>query len=211
MTAPPAPGGTIEPAAPTIGRVRGERVWLRGFERADLEAYRAGTNSLESGRWAGYRAPLSTFNVEQWFEDRVVARHGKGEYYFVISPIGTTEFLGTLWLWGMDSRLGGLELSIFLAESAGLGRGIGTDAINAALDFAFGSTATERVWLFTLEHNRRAQRAFEKAGFRRDGVIRHIDRVEGEWADAVLMSVLRNEWMALERPRSWNRPAPDGV
>ena len=186
------------------GRVRGQRVWLRAFERSDLEAYRAGANSIESGTLAGYATPLATFNVEQWYEQRVVARHGRDEYFFVISPLGGEEFLGTLWLWSADGRLGGLELSIFLTESAGLGRGIGTDAVNAGLDFAFGETDVERVWLFSSGFNTRAHRAFEKAGFRRDGVIRHVDRHEGRWVDAVLMSILRAEWEALDRPRSWN-------
>jgi hypothetical protein len=35
-------------------------------------------------------------------------------------------------------------------------------------------------------------------------VIRHITRVNGEWIDAVMMSILRAEWEALDRKRSWD-------
>ena len=109
-----------------------------------------------------------------------------------------------MWLWGKGSRLDGLELSVFITAEAGLGQGIGTDAINAALDFIFGSYETERVWLTTETANARAQRAFEKAGFRRDGTIRHHFRREGEWCDSALMAITRGDWEALDRPRSWD-------
>jgi ribosomal protein S18 acetylase RimI-like enzyme len=97
--------------------------------------------------------------------------------------------------------------------SAGHGKGIGTDAIRAALDFGFGNTDTERIWMFTMAGNTRSQRAFEKAGFRRDGVIRHLARVNGAWIDGVLMSILREEWQADDRKRSWDyiAAAPPGL
>ena len=189
-------------------RIRGQRVWLRALEAADLPAYKRAVNSIEVGGWAGYPWPHSDDSVERWY-DRVRQQHGEGEYYFAICPFGSDEFIGTLWLWGAGSRVDGLELSIFITEEAGLGQGLGVDAIDAALDFLFGSYDTERVWLTTESENVRAIRAFEKAGFRRDGTIRHHFRRDGIWRDSALMAVLREDWEALERPRSWGLAASD--
>lgn len=183
-------------------RLRGRRVWLRALEASDLQAYRTAVNSVEVGTWAGFPWPHSADSTERWFAD-VRERHGHGEFWFAVSPIGSDEFIGSLWLWNKGSRLDGLELSIMVTAEAGLGRGIGSDAVNAALDFIFGSYEVERVWLTTESSNERAQRAFEKAGFRRDGIIRHHFRREGEWRDSLLMAIVREDWAALERPRSW--------
>jgi len=184
-------------------RLRGRMVWLRALEEADLPAYRRAVNSVEVGSWAGYPWPHSEATVERWYED-VRTRHGRGEYWFAVSPLGSDEFIGTVWLWSKGDRLDGLELSVFITEEAGLGNGIGSDAVDAALDFIFGSYETERVWLTTERDNARAVRAFEKSGFSVDGTIRHHFRREGAWRDSALMAITRGDWEALERPRSWD-------
>jgi RimJ/RimL family protein N-acetyltransferase len=196
------------PDRPPPGRIRGQRVWLRALERSDLDAYRDAANSVEVGTWAGYPFPHSEDTTERWYE-RVLERHGQDEYYFAISPLGSDEFIGAIWLWGATSRLAGLELSVFVTAEAGLGQGIGSDAIGAALDFVFGGYELERIWLTTELENRRAQRAFEKAGFQRDGVIRHHFRRGGRWRDSALMAIVREDWEALDRPRSWDLAAQD--
>ena len=189
-------------AAPAGARVRGRKVWLRALEASDLPAYKRAVDSVEVGSWAGYPWPHSDGTIEHWYED-VRARHGKGEYWFAISPLDSDEFMGTVWLWSRGSRLDGLELSVFVTEEAGPGNGLGSDAVDAALDFVFGSYETERVWLTTEAENGRARRAFEKSGFRVDGTVRHHFRRAGEWRDSLLMAILREDWEALERPRSW--------
>ncbi len=191
---------------PEAARIRGRRVWLRAFEASDLPAYRCAVNSVEVGTWAGYPFPHSEASSERWL-DEVMARHGKGEYWFAISPLGSDEFIGTVWLWGKGSRLDGLELSVFVTTEAGLGQGIGSDAINAALDFVFGSYEVERVWLTTEASNVRARRSFEKAGLQVDGTIRHHFRRGGEWRDSLLMAIIREDWEGLDRPRSWDLSA----
>jgi RimJ/RimL family protein N-acetyltransferase len=113
-------------------------VWLRALEESDLGAYREAANSVEVGTWAGYPFPLAEATTERWWQ-RVKEHHGRDEYFFAISPIDSDAFIGTVWLWSAASRLAGLELSIFVTPQAGLGQGVGTDAIAAALDFAFGS------------------------------------------------------------------------
>jgi RimJ/RimL family protein N-acetyltransferase len=200
----------IEPApAERPAYPRGEKVWLRAYERDDVDAYLEGANSAETGILAGYNGTLGRYHAEKWVEKRPLEGHGHGEWYWVISPIGSREYLGTIWLWNRENRLGGMELSIFVRASAGHGRGLGTDAIRAALDFGFGTTDTERIWMFTFAGNTRSQAAFAKAGFQQDGVIRHIGRSNGQWIDAVMMSILREEWEAQDRKRSWDHIADD--
>jgi len=187
-------------------RIRGRSVWLRALEATDLPAYKRAVNSVEVGSWAGYPWPHSDQSIDRWYED-VRQRHGHGEYWFAVSPLDSDEFIGTVWLWSKGDRLDGLELSAFVTEEAGLGQGLGSDAIDAALDFIFGSYEVERVWLTTESENERARRAFEKCGLQVDGTIRHHFRREGRWRDSLLMAITRDDWEALDRPRSWDLAA----
>lgn len=185
--------------------VRGEKVWLRPVDSSDLDSFYEAVNDVDVAFWA-YGRPQSRDQLDAWYETFV---KGKPESaFYVVSPIGSDQLIGSVWIWKSDSRVNGLELSIFMAATH-LGGGFGTDAMNAALDAAFTGTPTERIWLYTNAENARAIRSFEKAGFVREGIIRHQSRLKGKWSDAVLMAILREEWEALDRPRSWDyEPAP---
>jgi RimJ/RimL family protein N-acetyltransferase len=86
------------------------------------------------------------------------------------------------------------EIDIVVGEPGYRDRGYGTDAVRAFLGFLFDTIGLHRVWLATYDCNVRAQRAYEKAGFRREGVMRQADRVDGRWVDAVIYGVLEHEF-----------------
>jgi RimJ/RimL family protein N-acetyltransferase len=180
--------------------VRGERVWLRPLDEDDLGPYAAAANEHEPGWWAGYPGALAARQVKAWFEGTVLERHGKDGYWFAICPLGSDEFLGTIWLWDIDHRVPGAEVSIFVAKP---GSGIGADAINAVVDFGFETVGIQRAWGFTGARNDRSVKAFERCGFVVEGPLRGADRVRGEPADMIQFSMTLADWRALSRPRSW--------
>ena len=61
----------------------------------------------------------------------------------------------------------------------------------------------ERVWLDTDADNLRAQAAYRKAGFIVEGRLRHVWFQDGNHIDDIRMALLRDEWLALPRPKSW--------
>jgi len=189
--------------------VRGGSVWLRAFERDDLDAYWRCINDREVSYWAGYSYPHSHDGVLDWYEHEVRDGHGKNGLLFAVSPLGSAEFLGTTWLWNFDARLHGpasAELSIYIGDPARWGSGIGTDAVNATVDAGFGFWPLGKIWLSTSANNERSQKAFAKAGFVTDGRLRHTELRRGEFEDTVVMSMLREEWEALQRPKAWDLP-----
>ena len=92
-------------------------------------------------------------------------------------------------------------------DRASLVQGLRTDAVNAVVDFAFGQLRMERVWLDTDDHNVRAQAAYRKAGFTEEGRFRHAFYQDGQWSDDIRMAILREEWEALPRLKSWELAA----
>ena len=77
------------------------------------------------------------------------------------------------------------------------------------MDFAFGELRMERLWLDTDAANERAQAVYRKCGFTVEGRLRHVWFQDGGYTDDIRMAILRDEWLALPRPRSWERlPTP---
>jgi RimJ/RimL family protein N-acetyltransferase len=73
------------------------------------------------------------------------------------------------------------------------GRGYGSEAQRLLVRYLFAHTQVNRVEATTEITNLAEQRALEKAGFTREGVMRGTTFRQGTWHDQVIYSVLRAE------------------
>lgn len=73
------------------------------------------------------------------------------------------------------------------------GRGLGTAAQAAFAAYLFDTTLVERLEAGTDVDNIAEQRALDKAGFTREGVLRHAQYRAGQWRDLVAYSRLRGD------------------
>ena len=104
---------------------------------------------------------------------------GEMQYYY--------SYTDATWSAGID---------IFIGEPDARDRGRGTEAIRTVLQYLFETKGVSRVVIDPEPSNRRAIRAYEKAGFRLDGVIRRHMKIDDRWADAAFMTILDEEWPA---------------
>jgi RimJ/RimL family protein N-acetyltransferase len=73
------------------------------------------------------------------------------------------------------------------------GRGYGSAAQRLVVRYLFAHTHANRVEATTEVTNVAEQRALEKAGFTREGILRGTTFRQGRWHDHVIYSVLRQE------------------
>ncbi len=72
-------------------------------------------------------------------------------------------------------------------------RGLGSEAVNLLATWGFEALGLHRVYAYVLAINPRAQRAFEKAGFRTEGLLRG-DRWSGDMpVDVYLVARLASD------------------
>jgi RimJ/RimL family protein N-acetyltransferase len=62
------------------------------------------------------------------------------------------------------------------------------------VDYLFLSKPIVRIQAHTNVRNMASQRVLEKAGFRKEGIVRKRIFIRGKWRDEFLYSVLREEW-----------------
>jgi RimJ/RimL family protein N-acetyltransferase len=84
------------------------------------------------------------------------------------------------------------EIGILLAPAA-RGHGHGSEAQRQLVRYLFANTPVNRVQALTDAENLAEQRALEKAGFVREGVMRGYSYFGGRWHDEVLYSVVRSD------------------
>jgi RimJ/RimL family protein N-acetyltransferase len=188
--------------------LRGERTYLRPAERSDIPIFVRWLNDAETSGFLSLRAPLSEPLEEKWFE-RMLESQGKDAYHFVICRHDDDAPIGTIGLFSMDSTNGNAGIGISIGERQLWGKGYGTDAMFALLDFGFGELRLERLWLEVYEFNARARRSYEKCGFVLEGTARKAIFRHGRHHDVHLMAILRDEWAAQQRRRAWEYTGAD--
>jgi RimJ/RimL family protein N-acetyltransferase len=177
----------------------GEKVVLRPFVvEDDLPAMRAAMRDPEVVRFTG-SAPLGPGDEERsraWYETRneqrdrldlaVVDRAGGG----CVGEVVLNEW---------DGRNQSCSYRVLLGP-AGRDRGLGSEATRLIVGYGFERLGLHRISLEVFAFNPRARRAYEKAGFVAEGVLRDALR-DGDngWVDAVVMSILAPEWEGLSR------------
>ncbi|MGI8929018.1 MAG: GNAT family N-acetyltransferase [Candidatus Limnocylindrales bacterium] len=191
-----------EQEGPRLPVIRGERVYLRASERSDVPTFVRWFNDSETLSYLSMRAPMSEAGEQQWFTE-MLAHEGKTAYHFVMCRLEDDRPIGTIGLFSVDTVNGNAGIGIGIGEKSLWGKGYGTDAMFALLDFGFGQLRLERMWLEVCDYNARARRSYEKCGFVLEGTERHAIFKRGQYHDVYLMSILRDEWAAQTRKKMW--------
>jgi RimJ/RimL family protein N-acetyltransferase len=186
--------------------LRGDLVWLRPMERADFMEDPPKVNDPEIAHMMGLKVPVGIDGAAE-FAQMVLSQHGKTMWSFAICELDSSQPIGNVGLRNLDQDNGSAELSVLMTDHAFIGRGYGTDAVNCIVDFGFGELRLERIYLQVFDYNPRAKRSYEKSGFQTDATLRHSRFHRGQHHDVDVMSILRDEWLALPRRRAWE-PVP---
>ncbi|MBM3461501.1 MAG: GNAT family N-acetyltransferase [Armatimonadetes bacterium] len=86
------------------------------------------------------------------------------------------------------------KVGILIGERPYWEHGYGTEAMQMLLRYLFENLKVDRVELDTAEFNTRAQRSFEKCGFRKLGAFAEVNHHDGRSAQKIWMSMDRAEY-----------------
>jgi diamine N-acetyltransferase len=177
-----------EPAPHLI--VTGERVALGPLREDLVPVYARWVTNLEVARGVG-NTIIYTIEAEKvWYEQ--AARPDPHQALFTIYERSDLLPIGTTGLTGIDQRHGVATFGIMLGERRG--QGLGTEATRLALDWAFTVLGLHNVDLRVFAWNRAAVRCYEKAGFRRAGLLRGGAVCMGRRFDVVVMDAIAEEF-----------------
>ncbi|GAA0390630.1 alanine acetyltransferase [Acrocarpospora corrugata] len=166
------------------------RVTLRPVRVMDLDVFdRERTTPEGTGefQWFGHR---TSHSLRREFAENGLLGHDSGR--LTIDADGQPGGWVTWWMnsWGPDATSWCWTIGICVFADF-RGKGAGSEAQRQLVAYLFAHTRAERVQSFTDAGNFAEQRALEKAGFTREGTLRHAQWRDGRWHDQVLFSAIR--------------------
>jgi RimJ/RimL family protein N-acetyltransferase len=164
--------------------LEGKNINLRVVEREDLPLWAEWSNNLELlGRFMWFPQQSRTE-----LEKRYDSPTPDTKWFFIEKKDGTK--IGTV---SHFLRGNLMEIGYALLPSE-RGKGYCSEAVKIMVDYLFLSKELMRVQAITDVDNFASQRVLEKAGFKKEGVLRKSAFIRGKWRDGCLFSILREEW-----------------
>ena len=170
---------------------------LRPAREEDAESYfeqNFDPLDREAARLTGCREVFTREEVVSFF--RAVVHDEHRCFFLLVSPDGRIIGESVINEIDWDLRRGNFRIGIF--QGAERGKGIGTWITEVTRDFAFADLKLHRLELDVFSFNPRAERAYLKAGFKREGVLRDAVLDGGQYADDILMALLEDEWREIK-------------
>ncbi|MFF0389957.1 GNAT family N-acetyltransferase [Kitasatospora sp. NPDC004615] len=169
-----------------------DEIALRPVTADDLDLFErefGGPEGVGAYQWFGFR---SADGLRRRFAESGLLGADGG--VLAVAEAGRTVgrvewFAGS---WGRPETSACWTLAIGLVPAV-QGRGVGTRAQRLLADYLFAHTRAERLQAWTDCANVAEQRALEKAGFSREGVLRSAQWRDGGWHDQVIYSLLRTD------------------
>ena len=128
------------------------------------------------------------------FERMMENGDGANSTTFRLRTVADDMLIGFVALHSIEWNNGTALLSMGIGEPGYRDKGYGSDALRLTLRYAFTELNLYRVGLNVIGSNERAIRAYEKAGFVREGVIRGQVYRDRQRYDLIWMGILYDEW-----------------
>ena len=174
-------------------RIDGPKLVLRPLEAADAPRLTAILNDPAVRENLRLEQPVSLAAEQEFIA--ALARAVE-EVVVGIADRESGRLLGVTGLHHLGGPDRQAEFGIFIGGPEEWGKGYGQEATRLIVGYGFEVLELNRVWLHVHADNARGIHAYEKVGFRVEGVLRQAALRGGRFVDVITMAVLRHEWRA---------------
>ena len=176
-----------------IEKMQGERIVLRRIKRSDAPLMVRFANDAKVARNTFIPYPYALKDAYEFMRrDKRGWRKGTEYTYAIADPV-TDEYLGGIGLMMISPKHQCIEIGYWLGRKH-RGKGLVPEAVKLALRIAFRELKAMRVQAEVLDGNESSVRVLEKCGFTYEGTLRKRIKNRGRWRDAMMFSMLREEW-----------------
>ena len=171
--------------------LKGNKVHIRPPEPEDMKELFKWMNDPEA------TGEFDVFGIESWaqFEKDFKETNGHQEFTaFIIERNEDTSKLGLVVHYLSHPVLHNIEIGFQIWKPQERNKGYCSEAVKLLVDYLFTTQSINRVQATTNVLNKPSQRLLEKCGFSKEGQLREVLFTGGEFHDAYVYGMTRQEW-----------------
>ncbi|MHC0038062.1 GNAT family N-acetyltransferase [Pseudoneobacillus sp. C159] len=168
-----------------------DRVFLRPYHSDDLDFCYKSLYIFQTRQLTGLKKVYS-----KEFMGEYLSKISKDDsrVFLLIGDQATNELIGDVELNGIDFLNQTASIRIQILNERYWSKGYGTEAMSLLLDYGFGVYNLHRIELEVYSYNQRAIHAYQKLGFKQEGIKRESIFYNYEFHDTIIMGLLKNEF-----------------
>ena len=174
----------------------GEKIILKQVEIKDLKNFsKLAVKWVNDGVVTYYLFTGQTpKNSEQIFNDFKKLLDSHENVIFLIVDKKTKKPIGYAGLYEINLTARKAEFRVFILEKSFWGRGLGTEVTELLTFYGFDRLNLNRIYLGFTADNKGAGKAYAKAGFKEEGILKQDIYRNSQYYDSIRMAVLRDEY-----------------
>ena len=170
------------------------RLFLRKITLSDRESYFRLFSSPEIARYMNWE-PHTHIEQTDTALEKLMGRYETGKCYrWGITLSGSQDLIGIFELLDFNFQDSTCSFA-YMVSPEHWNRGYGSEALMAAMDFAFGEMEMAVITACHMGPNLASGAAMKKAGMQFDRAIPGVFRKNGETFDRILYRITREEWV----------------
>ncbi|MDP4098151.1 GNAT family N-acetyltransferase [Paenibacillus sp. P96] len=175
--------------------MKGKAVYLRPIRKEDMTSFYECVRDEETRYMTGTKR---TFTMEDLYKHYEHITKDETRHDFAICLIDGDKIIGDLSIVDIDADNRKGFFRIALHNRLYFNKGYGTEAVRLALEFSFEKLKLNRLQLEVFSHNVRGMKSYEKAGFKKEGVLRQSLLYNNQFSDEIIMGMLKEEYDKLK-------------
>ena len=168
--------------------IRGNKVNLRPITMDDTELIVNWRNEESVRKYFIFRDDFTNEMHNKWMKTKVET----GEVVqYIIEDADNNMPVGSVYFRDIDKKNRTAEFGIFIGEEKARGKGLGTEATRAFVEYGFKKIKLHRIMLRVLEENKRAIKSYLNVGFEIEGQAKDMVYLDDEYQDVIFMSMIK--------------------
>jgi RimJ/RimL family protein N-acetyltransferase len=173
-----------------VPRLDGKQIYLRDVRLTDIDrGYLRWMNDPEINQYLESRFHVLTHQDLEAFVTKM--QTDPDNAFFAIVVRDADKHIGNIKLGPINRMHRTADIGLVIGEKSYWGRGIATEAIQLVAEYGFGALNLHKLTAGCYSTNPGSARAFEKAGFSREGLRREQYESAGQYVDAILVGKVR--------------------
>jgi len=146
----------------------------------------------------GVKRPVPYEREVKWIQD-IILGDNQHIIYYAVTEKNDDNIIGYVSISEIDYRNGTCHFSGIKIDPDRSGKGLGTEAVLKSMKYVFEELRMERCMALCLENNSASVRMFEKAGFKKEGLMRRNIYKNGKHSNQWLLSIIREDYTEIKK------------
>lgn len=179
--------------------LKGKRCVLRSFKTSDAYAL---AQLVRNNKY--YWSTFEPLHREEYYTaesqykkivESINLQASNREYSFAILDPASGQIIGHISLYSIKRLPYSSAFVGYSVDKNFIGKGIATEAVELVLQFAFESVNIHRVEAYVSPANKASVKVLEKSGLIKEGLLRKLLFINGEWVDHYMYAILKDDYM----------------